>query len=248
MATKRNFRRWLRILLILSAVLSLLGQRWVVNSSEAYVYSSYALLPDNDVGVVLGTSPNLSTGRANPHFEGRIKAAVQLYHLGKVRHLIVSGYNPDPSYNEPKKMRQALIDRGVPASVITMDYGGVRTLDSIVRANTIFGARHFTVITQSYHANRAVFIGKKLKLDVSAYIAPLDESPIYTFKVWIREYFAQQRAILDLFFWNTQPRFGGKEEPLFSPPAPSSLPAEVPPSFDLPSADVPTPATVLPST
>lgn len=36
--------------------------------------------------------------------------------------------------------------QGVPASAITLDYAGFRTLDSIVRAKEIFGQTRLTII------------------------------------------------------------------------------------------------------
>src|SRR3546814_7661462 len=53
-----------------------------------------------------------------------------------------------------------------------MDLACFRTLDSIVRAQAVFGLRQFAVITRRYHSYRAVFLGRKLGLKVVVYIAP----------------------------------------------------------------------------
>ncbi len=42
-----------------------------------------------------------------------------------------------------------------------LDYAGVRTLDSIVRAKEIFGLQSFTVISQPFHIDRALFIARE---------------------------------------------------------------------------------------
>lgn len=205
-------------LLLGLALLFALGNHWVVNNSEAYVFSNWAQLPENDVGLVFGTSPYTRGGQANPHFRGRIVAAAELYRLGKVRHLIVSGANPDARYNEPRKMWQALTAEGVPAEAITMDFAGLRTLDSVVRAQRVFGLTRVTLITQEYHAYRAVFIGKKLHMQPVAYAAP-GEGAGPEFRPYLRELLARVQAILDLFLLETQPKFLGEPQALPLPAA-----------------------------
>ncbi len=41
-------------------------------------------------------------------------------------------------YNEPEKMKTALISAGIPAEDITQDFAGFRTLDSMIRAKEVF--------------------------------------------------------------------------------------------------------------
>jgi len=208
--------------ILLAAVASAVGNKWVVNNSKAYVYSNWAQLPENDVGLVFGTSTYTREGESNPHFKGRIAAAVELYQLGKVKHLLVSGANPDSSYNEPRKMWQALTAAGVPAAAISMDFAGLRTFDSMARAQQVFGLKKVTLITQEYHAYRAVFIGKKLGMQPVAYAAPGEESGP-AFRPYAREVFARVQAILDIFLLETRPKFLGAPQVL-----PIHAPVEIP--------------------
>lgn len=210
-------------------LLVLLGNAWVVNNSEAYVYRNWAQLPENDVGLVFGTSPYTREGAANPHFRGRIDAAVELYKLGKVRHLLVSGSNPDISYNEPRKMWQALTAGGVPPEAISMDFAGLRTFDSMARAQQVFGLSRVTLITQDYHAYRAVFIGKKMHMQPVAYAAPGEESGP-AFRPFLREVMARIQAILDIFLLETRPKFLGPPEVLPIAPPPDAPTASEPPA------------------
>lgn len=214
-AARRSFKG-LALLLLLSVVL---GNVWVVNNTEAYLFTNWAALPENEVGLVLGTGVGTGAGAPNPHFEGRIAAAVELYQLGRVKHLIVSGANPSASYNEPRRMWQALTAAGVPAQAITMDFAGLRTFDSVARAKLVFGLSRVTLITQDYHAYRALFIAKKLGLDPVAY-APAGESSGPAFRPYVREVAARVWAILDLYLLDTAPKFIGEPVPL-----PSAEPA-----------------------
>ena len=211
---------WLRRarnLLVVAGFLLLLligaGNFWIVRESEARLYTNFAALPENEVGLVLGTSPFTSGGEPNPHFAGRIAAAVELYQLGRVKHLIVSGANPDETYTEPRRMWQALTTAGVPAQAITMDFAGVRTFDSMVRAKQVFGLTRLTVITQDYLAHRALFIGRRLGLDPVAY-APAAETYGPAFRPYFREVMARAWAVLDLYLFDTEPRFVTEPEPL----------------------------------
>ena len=204
-------QRLLQALAAGAVLIVVLGNHWLVNNTEAYLYTNWAALPENEVGLVLGTSAFTATGGPNPHFRYRLAAAVELYQLGKVKHLIVSGANPDASYNEPRRMWQALTAAGVPAQAITMDFAGFRTFDSVARAKLVFGLDRFTIITQDYHAYRALFIGKKLGLHPVAY-APAGEASGPAFRPYLREALARVWAIFDLFILGTEPRFVGERE------------------------------------
>lgn len=221
MRRKRRLRLLLWWTLGLVALFVLLCNRWVINSTDAYLYKDYALLPQNDVGIVLGTSSYTREGKPNPQFYARVQAAAELYRLGKVKHLIVSGANPDSSYNEPRRMWKELTKAGIPAKDITMDFAGFRTLDSLARASHVFDLQRCTVITQRYHAYRAAFLGKKLGLRVAVYLAPIEPGGGMGTRNPPREVLARALAVLDLFVLRTQPKFLGQREPI-------EMPAEIP--------------------
>lgn len=214
MRRKRRLKKlfwWTLGLFVLTVVLC---NRWVINSTDAYLYSSFALLPENEVGIVLGTSSFTRKGDSNPQFHARVRSAAQLYQIGKIKHIIVSGANPDSTYNEPRRMWQELTKAGVPAKDITMDFAGFRTLDSMARASQVFGLSRCTIITQRYHAYRAVFLGKKQGIRVAAYVAPVNDKGNMGSRNPPREIFARVKAVLDLFVLRTQPKFLGQREPI----------------------------------
>lgn len=195
---RRTLRRAALIVLAAAVAFMLLANRWVINSTDAYLYRDSALMPDNEVGLVLGTSSYTSSGKSNPQFHGRIEAAAQLYRLGKVKRLILSGANPDSRYNEPKRMREALIGKGVPSEALTLDFAGDRTFDSIIRAQEVSGLSRVTIVTQKYHAYRALFVARKTGLQAVAYAAPVEDGG-EGFRHPPREVLARVLAVLDLF-------------------------------------------------
>jgi SanA protein len=186
---------------------------WIVRSTQAHVYHDVQSVPSNKVALVLGTSHKLMGGAPNPFFENRIAAAVALYKEGKVTHLLLSGDNRSKYYNEPQEMRKALLKEGIPDSAITLDYAGLRTLDSIVRSKEIFGQTKITIITQPFHCYRALFISQYYNIDAVAIVAsePASHSAV---KVYLREYLARAKAVLDLYVLKTEPRHLGQKEPM----------------------------------
>jgi SanA protein len=209
----RKVRTWIFMgatLLILSVVACNI---WVVSSTQARVYDDIANVPHNKVAVVLGTSSRLVGGAPNPFFVNRMTCAAELYKRKKVEHFILSGDNRTVYYNEPETMRGALMALGVPDSVITLDFAGLRTFDSIVRSKEIFGQDSITIITQTFHSYRAIFISDRVDVNAVAIVATEPDTE-KAFQVYIREYFARTKAVLDLYLLNTEPKHLGEKEPL----------------------------------
>ncbi len=152
-------------------------------------------------------------GRLNLHFAQRIDAAIRLYRSGKVRHLLVSGDNHTADYDEPSDMREALVSAGVPANAITCDYAGFRTLDSVLRARSVFGLSRFTLVTEAFHCPRAVWIARCHGLDAVAFAAP-DLGARWSLRVKIREMAARAWCALDLYLFHRKPKFNGPFEPI----------------------------------
>lgn len=186
---------------------------WIVNSTSEKVYSQYDSLTNHQVALVLGTSHLLSTGAPNPFFDNRMETAAALFKNGKVKHFIVSGDNRTKYYNEPLEMKRALVKLGIPSSAITLDYAGLRTLDSVVRSKEIFGQEKITIVTQTFHCYRALFISEYFGIDAVAYVAN-EPSAEAAEKVHWREYLARAKAILDLYVLKTTPRHLGEKEPI----------------------------------
>ncbi|HEY5920002.1 MAG TPA: ElyC/SanA/YdcF family protein [Chryseolinea sp.] len=207
--------RWLKSTVftafLIFTLLIVASNLWIVQSTSHNVFSDLTKLPDHRVALVLGTSNKTVSGNVNPYFRNRIETAAQLYKMGKIDHLILSGDNRSMYYNEPIEMRKALIKLGVPTTAITLDYAGLRTLDSIVRCKEIFGQNKITIITQPFHSYRALFISHYYNIQAVAMVT--DESDgEYSFRIRLREYFARTKAVLDLYVLKTSPRFLGEKE------------------------------------
>ena len=182
----------------------------VARAAKGRTYSDVELIPHRRVGLVLGCPKQLSNGVPNLFFRNRIAAAAELYRHGKVDYLIVSGDNRVHGYDEPTDMKDALLDKGVPADRIYLDYAGFRTLDSVVRAKQIFGQDTITVISQRFHNQRAIFLASHRGIDAIGFNAPEVEFR-YSFKTRCREQFAKVKAVLDIYLFRKQPHFLGQK-------------------------------------
>ncbi len=162
------------------------------------------------VALLLGTARKTVAGRPNAFYRARIEAAAALFHSGKVQGVLVSGDNATRWYNEPIAMQKDLIAAGVPEQFITLDYAGFRTLDSVIRAKEVFGQRHLIVVSQRFHAERAIFLARHFGIDASGLAAADPEDP-GLMKVRAREVLARVAAVLDIVT-GRNPKFLGEPE------------------------------------
>jgi SanA protein len=181
----------------------------IPSQAREWIYRDMEGVPTNRVGLLLGTSQYLAGGQPNPYFEHRISAAARLYRAGKIQFVLASGDNAHPSYNEPQRMREALLDRGVPDTAIFLDYAGFSTLDSVVRTHEVFGQQSFTIITQGFHAARAIYIARHRGMDAVAFTAE-DVTGTTSLRTSIREYLARVKALLDVHILRSEPRYLGR--------------------------------------
>lgn len=206
-----NYKKMLVALCIGLAVavtFALLSNRWVQRQATGQVFDQLSELPQRDIALVLGAGRYTTDHYLNPYFTYRMEAAAELYHAGKVKHLLLSGDNSRHGYNEPEDMKKALIARGVPADAITLDFAGFRTLDSVVRCKAVFQQRRVIIVSQAFHNARALAIANQKGLDAIAYNARTPSFHKHS-NAPVRELLARSKAVLDLFVLRTQPKFYG---------------------------------------
>jgi vancomycin permeability regulator SanA len=198
MAAPRLRRRVLLVALAVLACLPLVPLAWVYRASAGY-RSTVADVPPAPVGLVLGAALNRQ-GRPSPVLAARLDLAARLYAEGKVRVLLVSGRRSGIRHDEPAAMRAYLVERGVPASSVRTDGGGVTTWDSCLRARTLFGVARVVVVTQTFHLPRAVALCRMAGID--AYGVGDDSAgdlPLVTAYGYVREVVADGKAVWTVF-------------------------------------------------
>ena len=199
------------ILLVLFLTgLIVIGGCWLVISMSASGrnFDTAEEMPHNRAAIVLGNSPITRFGAHNLYFDTRMDKAAELYHAGKVDHLILSGGNyvgkQEFGCDEPAAMRDSLIARGVPAEAMTLDYEGTRTLNSILKAKEVYGLDTVTLVSQKYHNERALYLAKANGVEAVAINAELPNRRRW--KNVGREVFARVKMFVD-FVRQPKPEF-----------------------------------------
>ena len=196
------------IVAIACLALMLICNQIVVNNAESKAFSDIDSIKYNKVGLLLGTTPQSRfTKNTNYFFVYRIDAAERLYKAGKIEQILISGdENSLDGVNEPECMKESLVERGVPASAIILDGKGYRTICSVINANKVYGLKNFTIISQKFHNERAIYQAEHLGLDIGniqAYNAK-DPKSRRAYITTIREYFARVKLFIDLLTMDTE--------------------------------------------
>jgi SanA protein len=205
---KKIFKRFIFPLTCAFIGIIMYANNVVKSSAKAYNFNIISAVPINKVGLLLGTS-RLTKHGINQYFQNRIDATIALYAAGKIKMVLVSGDNSEKNYDEPTDMLNALIAGGIPKDKIVLDYAGFSTYESMARAQQVFCLREFTIISQKFHNERAIYLAKSLGIKVVAFNAK-DVSIAYGFKTKLRERFARVLALKDSWF-HPKPTFLGEK-------------------------------------
>jgi len=153
--------------------------------------------PPAPVAIAFGAS--VRGGRPGSFVEGRLEASLQLYRLGTVEKILVSGNAEGLSGDEIAVMTGWLRDHGVPDSALLTDGAGLDTYLACLRARDEFGVRRVLLVSQFFHARRAAALARHLGLDADAVRA----DAACTRRSWVRnlarEYLlSRPKAALDI--------------------------------------------------
>jgi len=196
----------LLFLICFTLLFSLSSNYLIKINANHKTYSETNLIPKNRVGLVLGTGKYNAKKEINACYKNRIEATLKLFNAQKINLVLVSGSNKQ---NELQSYKQDLINGGIPENNIYMDYSGFRTIDSVIRAKEIYGLEKFTIISQKFHNERAIYLAEKKGLQVVGFNAK-DPKNKYTLKKLIKEYISKTVAPLDIFF-NTEASYLGEK-------------------------------------
>lgn len=162
---RRSWRRRMRqaILLLFCGALLLIGASgWVWLAGRSFIQTAETA-PEAQTAIVLGALV-YPDGRVSPMVADRLEATYQLYRLGKVRRVLITGDHGQVEYDEVNTMRRYLEAKGVPPAEIFMDHAGFDTYDSLYRARAVFQVQSALVVTQGFHLPRALYIARRLGL------------------------------------------------------------------------------------
>ena len=192
-----------------SAIILLVTFQIIAIESRPYIYADIAALPLTQVALIPGAAI-LSNGNLSPVLKDRVDAAVRLYKAGKIEKILVSGDNSTLTYNEVNPVRNYLLTSGIPAEDIFLDHAGFDTYSSMYRARDIFQVSSITIVTQSFHLPRAIYVAHHLGIVAYGFNA---DSGRYLFKNYVREWFADVKASIDIAH-HRKPKYTGNIIPI----------------------------------
>jgi len=178
-------------------------------ATSGYIYKEISDAPSAEVALIPGAAI-LKDGSLSSIFRDRVDVAIQLYEAEKVSKILVSGDNSTDSHNEVNPVRLYLLSKGVPEEDIFLDHAGFDTYSTMYRARDIFEVSSVVITTQSFHLPRAVFIAQNLGVEAFGVNADIGHILL---RNYIREIFANEKAILDLVL-HRAPKYLGEKIPI----------------------------------
>lgn len=207
------------VFLCLLIITLFINMKYMENLSKNYRYydRGIEIVPEADYIVVPGAK--VKSYAPSTHLQHRLDYAYQLYIKNKASKIIVSGgYDEEEVCHETNIMYNYLIKMGIPEKDIIRDLQGNSTYETLKRVKDYVGDKSIIFCTQELYSHRAVYIAKKLDLNINIYCS----NPVIYVHVGrntIRESLAQVKAIIDCNFFtpnvfalDTSPFISIKEE------------------------------------
>lgn len=214
---KRHKRKILILIICVSALIIFINYR-IIAVSNKFIAKDFDNVPKSQAVLLLGAKVK-GDGRPSGILKDRIDTAIELYRSGKAGKILVTGDHGTKQYDEVNAMKNYLLENNIPRQDIFLDHAGFDTYDSLYRARDIFQAESLIVVTQNFHLNRAIFIGKKLDMNVIGFSA---DKHVYRgmWQLQTREVLARTKAYFTVMF-KIEPKFLGPVIPLTGDSGPS---------------------------
>ena len=136
---------------------------WFVIFAWFVIHSVYIIsdgLSDNgakaDVAVILGNKVN-EDGTLSERLEKRLETGVELYKNHRIKKIIVSGGLGKEGFYEGSKMKEYLISKNIPYSVIIVDNKGDNTrltVENTLEIEKKYPFKSLIVVSQYFHVTR----------------------------------------------------------------------------------------------
>ncbi|MCP2043033.1 vancomycin high temperature exclusion protein [Pontibacter sp. HSC-36F09] len=178
----------------------------VKRQSNQYTFRQTEHVPSCYTGIIFGAG--IRNGKPSKYLQDRLDAGIRLYEAGIVQRLLLSGDNSSHNYDELKVMRDYCLKKNVRVDDIFLDFAGFDTYSTLYRAKEVFKVDRAVLVSQNYHLNRAIYIGRSLGLDSYGYIADKGHYAGYR-RNYLREVLAMVNAFMEVNL-NRKPKFLGE--------------------------------------
>ena len=116
-----------------------------------------------DIAVILGNKVN-EDGTLSERLEKRLECGLKLYKNGQVKKIIVSGGLGKEGFYEGDKMKEYLIIKNIPDSLIVVDNFGnntFATVNNTIKLKDSLGFESIIIVSQYFHLTRTKMLFKK---------------------------------------------------------------------------------------
>lgn len=148
-------------------------------------------VPTSTVAIIFGGGME-QDGDMSIHQTLRVEKGIELYKMGKVTKLFMTGDDGKKRFNEVDAMEKYAVERGVPKENIEIDRAGYRTYESCYREKNVYNIQEAIVVSQPFHLPRIQYLCEGMGIHVIPVAA---ENKPYN---WIREILARLKAVWQL--------------------------------------------------
>jgi SanA protein len=199
---RQKVKKWVKLLaavMVIGLFVTVLTiNLFIVDSTKKYIFHQVSDLPQREFGLVRGTERLRPDGSANVHFFNRTEAAAGVYFSGKVNRLLISGNRNNRGFNEVADIESKLSAESVPINAMILDFDGTTTWESARRAKEIYHLQKVTIITDSFHAPRSIFLCKHFGIDAVAFCHGKEPVGFWPVRSRVREWLACVKAVFEV--------------------------------------------------
>jgi vancomycin permeability regulator SanA len=146
----RNLLKYLKIIIVLIIT-------WFLVHSVYIIIDGFSDHGEKaDVALILGSKVN-KDGTLSERLEKRLETGIELYKKHRIQKIIVSGGLGKEGFYEGDKMKEFLVENGIPDSLIIIDNFGNNTKLSVVNTLKLRDSVQFKsliVVSQYFHVTR----------------------------------------------------------------------------------------------
>ena len=162
----KTYKKVLIILgiVLLTSFIYIMGINYYVKYTVMDKIKNINDIENIDTIIVLGAKV-YDDGRLSLMLKDRLDKTIEVYNKLDIKKIIVSGDSENSDYDETTKMKEYLINNGIPEEDIIVDIYGLSTYDSIYRLKNVYNIDKTIIITQKYHLYRSLYITNSLGID-----------------------------------------------------------------------------------
>jgi SanA protein len=184
----------------------------IIKTSDGLIAKSLKDAPKSQVAIVLGALV-FKNGSLSNIVSDRVDTAIDLYRLGKVDKILLTGDHGKTSYDEVNSMRRYALKKGIPPKDIFMDHAGFSTYESMYRGRDVFQVKSAIIVTQKFHLARSVYTANALGIDAVGVYA---DRHVYIKALLneARESLARTKAFIEVNIARPKPTYLGEIIPI----------------------------------